>query len=89
MNWNKWIRWTHRWLSVVFTAAILINLVAIVLKKYSNGLGLMAVSVLGLMFFSGAYLFLLPYAAKWRGGGTGRNGGQQRGSPVLTQEHRQ
>jgi hypothetical protein len=64
MKWNKWIRQTHRWLTVVFTAAILINIVAIAMKKYSNGLGLMAVLLLGLLFFSGVYLFLLPYAAR-------------------------
>jgi len=68
MHWNKWIRWTHRWLSVAFTVAVLINFVAILMKRYTNGLGLMAVATLALQFVSGMYLFLLPYAAKWRGG---------------------
>lgn len=66
MRWNTWIRQTHRWLSMAFTVAVLINIVAIVLKKYSTGLGLSAVFPLALLFLSGLYLYLLPYAARWR-----------------------
>jgi hypothetical protein len=66
MNWNKWIRVTHRWLSIAFTAAITINFIAIIEKKYTNTLGLMAVSVLALMFLTGMYLFFLPYFTKFR-----------------------
>jgi heme A synthase len=69
MHWNKWIRQTHRWLSIAFTVAVIINGVTVVEGKYNNKLGLMAVAVLGLMFLSGMYLFVLPYAAKWRGRG--------------------
>ena len=67
MIWNKWVRIIHRWLSVAFTAAVTVNGVAIALRKYTNSLGLMAVAVLALLFLTGAYLFLLPYAAKLRG----------------------
>jgi hypothetical protein len=67
MNWNKWIRVTHRWLSIAFTAAVTINFIAILQKRYTNTLGLMAVSVLALMFVTGIYLFLLPYFLKFRG----------------------
>jgi len=68
MNWNKWIRQTHRWLSIAFTVAIVVNGVTVVQGRYSSRLGLMAVFVLALEFFTGMYLFVLPYAAKWRGG---------------------
>lgn len=68
MNWNKWIRQTHRWLSIAFTVVVLMNGIAVARGKYNNGLGLMAVAVLALMFLSGAYLFVLPYAARWRSG---------------------
>ena len=67
MNWNKWIRQTHRWLSMAFTAAVIVNIVAIAQKKYSTPIGLMAVVPLALQFVTGLYLFVLPYAAKWRG----------------------
>lgn len=66
MRWNKWIRQTHRWLSMAFTATILINLVAILRGHYTRALGLVAVVPLALLFLSGLYLFVLPYAAKWR-----------------------
>jgi len=66
VNWNKWIRQTHRWLSVAFTVAILINLVAVLKGRYTNSLGLLAVAVLALQFLTGMYLFALPYATKWR-----------------------
>ena len=66
MNWNKWIRQTHRWLSVAFTIVVLINLMAVLKGRYTNSLGLMAVAVLALQFFTGLYLFVLPYATRWR-----------------------
>ena len=67
LNWNKWIRQTHRWLSMIFTVAVIVNLVAVVQRRYSNGLGLLAVAPLGLLFLTGLYLFVLPYATRWRG----------------------
>jgi len=66
MNWNKWIRQTHRWLSIAFTVAVMINLVAVLKGQYTNSLGLLAVAVLALQFFTGLYLFVLPYATNWR-----------------------
>ncbi|MBV8514985.1 MAG: hypothetical protein JO260_06765 [Acidobacteria bacterium] len=69
MNWNKWIRVSHRWLSVAFTLAVVVNGIAVVKGKYNNKLGLSAVFVLALQYFTGLYLFGLPYAAKWRSGG--------------------
>ena len=65
MNWSKSIRQTHRWLSIAFTLAVIVNGIAVALGKYSNRMGLMAVAVLALSFLTGAYLFVLPYAAKW------------------------
>ena len=29
MNWNKWIRQTHRWLSIAFTVTVIANIVAL------------------------------------------------------------
>ena len=66
MNWNKWVRQTHRWLSIAFTVAVIVNGVAVAQKKYTNRLGLLAVFTLALQFFTGLYLFGLPYAIKWR-----------------------
>jgi hypothetical protein len=77
LNWNKWIRQTHRWLSMAFTAAVIVNIVAIAQKKYTNSVGLLAVAPLALLFFTGLYLFVLPYVAKWRSG----EASSERGGP--------
>jgi heme A synthase len=68
LNWNKWIRQTHRWLSMAFTVAVIVNIVAIAQKKYSTSVGLLAVVPLAFLFLTGQYLFMLPYANKWRSG---------------------
>jgi heme A synthase len=67
MKWAKWMRQSHRWLSIVFTMAIIVNGVTVVQGKYSNKLGLSAVGILALLFLTGAYLFVLPYLKKRRG----------------------
>jgi heme A synthase len=67
LNWSKWMRQGHRWLSIVFTLAVIVNGVTVAQGKYSNRLGLSAVGILALLFLTGAYLFVLPYAKKWRG----------------------
>jgi hypothetical protein len=67
MNWNHWLRQAHRWLSVAFTAAVLANLAALALKKQAVWVGLLALAPLILLLLSGLYLFVLPYAARWRG----------------------
>jgi heme A synthase len=66
LNWNKWVRQTHRWLSMAFTVAVIVNSVAVVQGKYSTRVGLLAVFPLALLLVTGLYLFVLPYATKWR-----------------------
>jgi heme A synthase len=68
LNWSKWIRQSHRWLSIIFTVAVIINGVTVVRGKYNNRLGLSAVAILALLLLTGLYLFVLPYASKWRSG---------------------
>ncbi len=62
------MRQTHRWLSIVFTLGVIVNGVAVGLKKYNNWVGLLALLPLALLLFTGLYLFVLPYTAKWRRG---------------------
>ena len=66
MNWNQWIRQTHRWVSIAFTVAVIVNGIAVALKRYTNSVGLLALLPLAFLLFSGLYLFMLPYAARWR-----------------------
>lgn len=68
MNWNKWVRQTHRWLSIAFTVAVIVNIVAVARGRYAQWVGLMAVLPLAFLLFTGLYLFVLPYATRWRGG---------------------
>ena len=68
MNWNKWVRQTHRWLSMAFTVAVIVNIVAVVQGKYTNKVGLLAVFPLALLLLTGLYLFALPYITRWGSG---------------------
>ncbi len=67
MNWNAWIRQIHRWLSIIFTVGFLINLVAWTTSKPPTALALLVLIPLLLLLATGLYLFVLPYALKWRG----------------------
>ncbi|MGY3444408.1 MULTISPECIES: hypothetical protein [unclassified Bradyrhizobium] len=71
MNWNNWIRQFHRWLSIAFTVAVIINIVAMVLQQQATWIGLLALFPLIPMLLSGLYLFALPYLAPRRGSTSG------------------
>ncbi|THD77030.1 MAG: hypothetical protein E7812_13810 [Phenylobacterium sp.] len=66
MNWNALIRQAHRWLSIAFALAVVINLTAVSLHKESFWIGLTGLVPMILLLVSGLYLFALPYVAKWR-----------------------
>ncbi|MDQ0466554.1 cellulose synthase/poly-beta-1,6-N-acetylglucosamine synthase-like glycosyltransferase [Caulobacter ginsengisoli] len=68
MNFNALIRQIHRWLSILFTLAVILNIVALVLKHQAVWIGLLALFPLILLMISGLYMFVLPYVAKRRGG---------------------
>jgi hypothetical protein len=65
---SKWIRQTHRWLSMAFTVGVLVYIVAMQQGKPAAWLGLLALVPLVLLLLSGLYLFVLPYTTRWRGG---------------------
>ena len=67
MNWNKWIRQIHRWLSIAFTVAVIAN-VAMMQEKQAVWVGVLALLPLILLLLTGLYMFVLPYAAKGRSG---------------------
>ena len=68
MNWNHWIRQTHRWLSIAFTVTVIANFVQIAREGGNppNWVTYSPLVPLALLLFSGLYMFVLPYAAKWR-----------------------
>jgi len=68
LNWNVLIRRVHRWLSIAFTLAVVVNLLAMG-KDPSLWIGLLALVPLVFLLLTGLYLFVLPYAGRWRGAG--------------------
>lgn len=72
MNWNTWFRQTHRWLSMVFTLLVIVNIVVNIAplgqEELALWVGLFTLLPLFLLLFTGLYLFVLPYTTKWRSG---------------------
>jgi heme A synthase len=66
LDWNYWIRQVHRWLSIAFTVAVIVNLIALGRQESAVWIGLLALLPLILLLVTGLYLFVLPYATKWR-----------------------
>ena len=66
MSWNSWIRQIHRWLSIAFTATVIANFVAMARGTPPAWITYSPLLPLGLLLFSGLYLFALPYATRRR-----------------------
>ena len=66
MNWNKWVRQIHRWLSIAFTVSVIVTFVALAQEKPVVWVSYLPLPPLGLLWLTGLYLFVLPYATKWR-----------------------
>jgi hypothetical protein len=72
LNWSKWIRQVHRWLSIAFTVTVIANIVAL-----STGEGqppdwitYSPLLPLALLMVTGLYMFVLPYLARSRRSGS-------------------
>lgn len=69
MNWNRIVRLTHRWLSIVFTLTVIANFVV---RAQTGGaepspwITYSPLPPLAVMLLTGLYLFALPYIAKQR-----------------------
>ena len=66
MNWNKLVRQVHRWLSIAFTVAVIVNIAASGQKEPAVWAGLSALLPLAVLLLTGLYLFVLPYAVRRR-----------------------
>ncbi|QDH70306.1 hypothetical protein [Marilutibacter alkalisoli] len=70
MSWSNWIRQFHRWVSMAFTVGVIVNVVAVSTaggKEPAFWVYLLALVPLALLLLTGLYLFVLPYAIRWRG----------------------
>jgi hypothetical protein len=68
VSWNKWIRQTHRWLSMTFTVAVIVTVVAIASGQEEPAIWVYYLPLLplALLLPTGLYLFALPYVARRR-----------------------
>jgi hypothetical protein len=69
MNWNKWIRQTHRWLSIAFTLTVIANFIALGLGRGQQPAAWITYSPLlplAFLLLTGLYMFVLPYTARRR-----------------------
>ena len=63
---NKFVRQLHRWVSVAFTVSVIATFIALAQKEPVVWVSYVPLLPLALLLFTGLYLFVLPYAAKWR-----------------------
>ena len=56
----------HRWTSIVFTVAVIINTIAAIMKAQAVWIGLLALFPLILLMVTGLYMFFRPYFSKER-----------------------
>jgi ABC-type polysaccharide/polyol phosphate export permease len=67
MKLDMWIRQIHRWLSIIFTAVVVAIFITLgVGKEPAYWVYLLPLFPLALLLLSGLYMFVLPYAARWR-----------------------
>ena len=63
---SKRIRQIHRWVAIAFTLTVIANFVALAVGKPPAWVTYSPLLPLGLLLFTGLYLFVLPYTTKWR-----------------------
>jgi hypothetical protein len=61
---NKWVRQSHRWVSIAFTLAVIANLATMSMTEPPIWVGLLALVPLVFLLTTGLYLFVLPYTSK-------------------------
>jgi len=64
MQWSKGIRQSHRWLSLIFTATVIANVVIMAFGRPPMWVVYAPLPPLFLLLFSGLYMFVLPYIAR-------------------------
>ena len=65
---SKWIRQTHRWLSIIFTASVIANFVTMAVGEPPAWVVYSPLPPLFLMLVTGLYMFVLPHLPKRRAG---------------------
>ena len=71
MNASQWIRQFHRWVSIVFTLTVVANFVDMARsggQMEPTWITYSPLPPLLLLMLTGLYMFVLPYATRWRSG---------------------
>ena len=63
---STWIRQFHRWVSIAFTVTVAANFAVMAFGQPPAWVVYSPLPPLFLLLFTGLYMFVLPYAAKWR-----------------------
>jgi hypothetical protein len=66
---SRLIRQCHRWISALFVVTIIITMVALAQPEPIVWVSYMPLLPLFLLLATGLYLFVLPYAQRWRARG--------------------
>jgi hypothetical protein len=66
VSWNIRVRQIHRWLSMAFTVAVIGTFVALGQEEPVVWVSYLPLLPLALLWFTGLYLFMQPYATRWR-----------------------
>ena len=66
MNFHHWVRQAHRWVSILFTVAVIANFVAMSQGPPPAWVTYSPLLPLALLLFTGLYLFVLPYVSRRR-----------------------
>lgn len=65
---NRFVRQSHRWVSMLFTLTVLANFAAMTQGPPPPWITYSPLLPLFVLMLSGLYLFALPYTARWRSG---------------------
>ena len=66
---SYWVRQIHRWVSIVFTVTVIANFIALATQGGAMPppwITYAPLLPLAFLLFTGLYLFVLPYATRWR-----------------------
>lgn len=66
LNWSKWIRQFHRWMSIAFTLTVIANFGAMSQGAVPAWITYSPLLPLFLLMFTGLYMFALPYVVRRR-----------------------
>jgi len=68
VSWNAGVRQAHRWVAIIFTLTVLANFAVRAMRRGEPPAWITYSPLfpLALLFFSGLYLFVLPYRGRRR-----------------------